>query len=130
MAGWHHRLDGHEFEWTPGVGDGQWGLVCCNSWGLKESDTNDWLNWTDLMRNKVLAMFTGHKNIFQKKRCVFISLFTTTLNFLGNLFCIRHLQTHLKFIKYFCVETMWFTDINSVFIYFKYFHRSVIHIHS
>ena len=37
-AGWHHRLDGHEFEYTPGVGDGQGGLVCCDSWGRKESD--------------------------------------------------------------------------------------------
>ena len=44
MAGWHHRLDGHEFEWTPGVGDGQGGLACCNSWGRKESDTTEWLN--------------------------------------------------------------------------------------
>ena len=33
MAGWHHRLDGHEFEKTPGVGDGPGGLACCNSWG-------------------------------------------------------------------------------------------------
>ena len=48
MAGWHHRLDGHEFEWTPGVGDGQGGLACCDSWGHKESDTTEWLNWTDL----------------------------------------------------------------------------------
>ena len=46
MAGWHHRLDGHEFEWTPGVGHGQGGLVCCNSWGHKESDTTDRPNWT------------------------------------------------------------------------------------
>ena len=38
MAGWHHRLYRHEFEWTPGVGDGQGGLACCNSWGHKESD--------------------------------------------------------------------------------------------
>ena len=45
MAGWHHRLDGHEFEWTPGVGDGQGGLVCCDSRGHKESDTTEWLNW-------------------------------------------------------------------------------------
>ena len=36
MAGWHHRLNGHEFEWTPGVGDGQGGLECCGSWGHKE----------------------------------------------------------------------------------------------
>jgi len=47
MAGWHHWLDGCEFEWTPGVGDGQWGLACCNSWGHKESDTAERLNWTD-----------------------------------------------------------------------------------
>ena len=47
MAGWHHRLDGHEFEWTPGVGDGQGGLACYNSWGRKESDMTEWLNWTE-----------------------------------------------------------------------------------
>ena len=48
MAGWHHRLDGCEFEWTLGDGDGQGGLACCNSWGRKESDTTEWLNWTEL----------------------------------------------------------------------------------
>ena len=48
MAGWHHRLDGHEFEWTPGVGDGQGGLACCNSWACKELDMTEWLNWTEL----------------------------------------------------------------------------------
>ena len=48
MAGWHHQLDGHEFEWIPGVGDGQGGLVCCNSWGRKELDMTEWLNWTEL----------------------------------------------------------------------------------
>ena len=49
MAGWHHRLNGHEFGWTPGVGDGQWGLACCNSWGLKESDTTEQVNWTEAL---------------------------------------------------------------------------------
>ena len=44
MAEWHYQLDGHEFEWTPGVGYGQGGLACCNSWGHKESDTTEWLN--------------------------------------------------------------------------------------
>ena len=48
MAGWHHWLDGRESEWTPGVGDGQGGLACCNSWGRKESDTTERLNWTEL----------------------------------------------------------------------------------
>ena len=47
MTGWHHWLDGHESEWTPGVGDGQGGLVCCNSWGRKESDTTERLNWIE-----------------------------------------------------------------------------------
>ena len=48
MAGGHHRLDGHEFEWTLGVGDGQGGLASCDSWGGKELDMTEWLNWTEL----------------------------------------------------------------------------------
>ena len=48
MAGWHHQLDGRESEWTPGDGDGEGGLACCDSWGRKESDTTEWLNWTEL----------------------------------------------------------------------------------
>ena len=47
MVGWHHRLNGHGFGWTLGVGDGQLGLVCCGSWGRKQSDVTEWLNWTD-----------------------------------------------------------------------------------
>ena len=49
MAGWHHRLDGSECEWIPGVSDGQGGLACCDSWGRGESDTTERLNWTELM---------------------------------------------------------------------------------
>ena len=48
MVGWHHRLSGHEFGSTPGVGDGQGGLVCCSSWGCKESDMTERLNWIEL----------------------------------------------------------------------------------
>ena len=48
MVGWHHWLDGQGFGWTPGVGDGQGGLACCGSWGCKESDTTERLNWTEL----------------------------------------------------------------------------------
>ena len=47
MVGWHHQLNGREFEWTAGVCDGQRGLACCNSWGHKELDMSEWLNWTD-----------------------------------------------------------------------------------
>ena len=50
MAGWHHQLDGPKFEWTPGVGDGQGGLVGCNSWGHKESDTTEQLNWAEAIK--------------------------------------------------------------------------------
>ena len=51
IAGWHHRLDGHEFEWTPRDGDGLVGLACYDSWGRKELDTTvrlNWLNWFTL----------------------------------------------------------------------------------
>ena len=47
MAEWHHWLNGREFGWTPGVGDGQGGLACCDSWGCKESNTTEQLNWTE-----------------------------------------------------------------------------------
>ena len=47
MIGWHHRLNGHEFEQSLGDGEGQGSLACCDSWGSKESDTTEWLNWTE-----------------------------------------------------------------------------------
>ena len=47
MTGWHHWLDGRQYEWTLGVGDGQGGLACCDSWGRKESVMTEQLNWTD-----------------------------------------------------------------------------------
>ena len=53
MAGWHHWLNGHEFGWTLGVGDGQGGLACCGSWGRKESDTTEQLNWTEGLLGKL-----------------------------------------------------------------------------
>ena len=64
MAGWHHWLDGHEFEWTPGVGDGQGGLACCDSRGHKESDTTEPLNWIELnWRILFLVSFSGSGKI-------------------------------------------------------------------
>jgi len=47
MVGWHHWLNGHEFEQAPEVGDGQGSLACCSPWGCKELDTTEWLNWTE-----------------------------------------------------------------------------------
>ena len=45
MVGWHHQLDGHEFEQDSGVGDGQWSLACYSPWGCKELGMIEWLNW-------------------------------------------------------------------------------------
>ena len=47
MVGWHHQLNGHEFEYTQGVGDGQGGLACCSPWVHKEPNTTGQLNWTE-----------------------------------------------------------------------------------
>ena len=54
MVGWHHQLNGLEFEQTLGVGDGQGSLVCCHPLGHKEWDTTEWLNWTELIVLKAL----------------------------------------------------------------------------
>ena len=59
MAGWHQWLDGHGFEWTPGVGDGPGGLACCGSWGCKELDITEWLNWTEL--KEILTELSGEQ---------------------------------------------------------------------
>ena len=48
IVGWHHRLDGHEFEQAPRLGERQGSLACCSPWGHKESDMTEWLNWTEL----------------------------------------------------------------------------------
>ena len=75
MAGWHHWLNGRESEWTPGVGDGQEGLACCDSWGRKESDTTEQVNWTEpkaiykvsAISIKIqMAFFTALKQIILK----------------------------------------------------------------
>ena len=57
MVGWHHWLNGREFGWTLGVGDRQGGLACCSPWGLKESDTTEWLNWTKLKITTVCPQY-------------------------------------------------------------------------
>ena len=49
MVGWHHRLDGHQFEQAPEVVDGQGSLACCSPWGCKELDMTERLNWTDIL---------------------------------------------------------------------------------
>ena len=80
MAGWHHQLDGHEFEWTPGVGDGQGGLACCNSWGRKQLDMTEQLNWTELSEkntNVVIYLVTICNKTRRDKK--YIVIITTTI---------------------------------------------------
>ena len=72
MAGWHHQLDGHEFGWTPRAGDGQGGLVCCNSCGRKESDKTEWLNWTKL--KVIIGIFFSYWHFLNCFEFVFVGL--------------------------------------------------------
>ena len=78
MAGWHHWLDGHEFEWTPGVDDRQGGLACCNSWGCKELD--NWaneLNWTMFFQGCCPSFMATCR---RKSFCHLFSLFLIVTN--------------------------------------------------
>ena len=52
LVGWHHWLNGHEFKWTLGVGDGLGGLACCNPWGHRELDMTEQLNWAESQKEK------------------------------------------------------------------------------
>ena len=59
MVGWHHRLNGLGFGWTPGIGEGQGGLACCSPWGRKELDTTESLNWAERSFSKTLVCLSG-----------------------------------------------------------------------
>ena len=71
MAGWHHRLDGRESEWTPGVGDGQGGLACCNSWGRRVG--HDWVNWTE----QQIATVWKQLNLVKNRKCFYRFLYVS-----------------------------------------------------
>ena len=80
MAGWHHQLNGHEFGWSPGVGDGQGGLACWNSWGCKVSDTTECLNWTEVIYDEsyISEPWSSYIHLFGRLICRF-DLETTLL---------------------------------------------------
>ena len=65
VVGQHHWLSGHGFGWTPGVGDGQGGLACCSSWGHKELDTTEQLNWTEYYTQHIPNRYTLHWHILK-----------------------------------------------------------------
>ena len=83
MAGWQHQLHGREFGWTPGVGDGQGGLACCDSWGPKESDTTERLNWTALNSsngsNTCSSSTSSHTQCLSYGGCMYIVMTLITL---------------------------------------------------
>ena len=72
MIGWHHQLDGREFEWSLGVGDGQGGLVCCNSWGRNESDMTEQLNWTE---DELFVLFSNLGLIMAQQTSIHVNCF-------------------------------------------------------
>ena len=123
MAGWHHRLDGRGFGWTPGVGDGQGGLVCCCSWGCKESDTTERLNWIDtisilatliyLLMNRVqgfpllciLPTFITYRHFddHNSDRCKVISHWDFDFQFPDNYWCCTSFHVPVDHLYvYFC----------------------------
>ena len=74
MAGWHDWLNGRESEWTPGVGDRQGGLACCNSWSRKESDTTEWLDWIEL--KSIYAIYIQPSHNLSQEPVVMIFFFS------------------------------------------------------
>ena len=129
MAGWHHRLDGHEFEWTLGVGDGQGGLACCDSWGRKESDTTEWLNWTELkfeVKNYITSLLTY--KVFLNFPLYWFCLFATHLHFINIILqniCMSYLHGRLCGI-------IWDVNkhnINHICVKIRQNHESPIHKH-
>ena len=89
MAGWHHWLDGRESGWTPGVGEGQGGQVCCDSWGCKESDTTEWLNWTELRDRESNRVLLHH---FKCENCDSEYWWLVGLQWLLDLFCFHYVK--------------------------------------
>ena len=71
MIGWHHQLNGHEFEQAPEIGDGQGGMACCNPWGCKESDSTEppnWLYWSQQLLKKTLLLFWPNTQASDQKK--------------------------------------------------------------
>ena len=90
MAGWHRWLDGLESEWTVGAGDGQGGLACCDSWGRKELDTTERLNWTQLMEINISSLMKRQNSFRSISSKSFSNQFVVYNEgeFLNQIFCV------------------------------------------
>ena len=123
MAGWHHRINGHEFEWTLGVGDGQGGLACCNSWGCKELDMTEWLNRTKL------------RTVSDKSRCTVTLCYPTswpTWCYPAFLFLPVYLYEGVFLFIFSCFSLIMFKHIFHAWIFFSvnYLFMCIIHLSS
>ena len=96
MAGWHHGLDGRESEWTLGVGDGQGVLACCNSWGRKESDTTERLNWAEL------NLFKGVENFLLDR--LMLTKTDRLIDMSSAIMCLLGIGRELQFG---CLQSWW-----------------------
>ena len=116
MVRWHRRLNGHEFEWTPGVGDGQRGLACCIPWGRKELDLTEWLNWTEL------------RHLLKCNHLFLIHIYKT-----GKIFCYFMLRPHCKpganfaCLNYICLSFIIYT-ILCMMSYYLHMQKYMAHI--
>ena len=110
MAGWHHRLDGREFVWTPGVGDGQGGLECGNSWGCKELDMTEWLNWTE----EYLKITNIKKHFHKTARCLSLYMDYTD-----------HIYIYICMYVYVCVCVyIWHAYVHNI----MFMHTYILHM--
>ena len=114
MAGWHHWLNGRESEWTLGVGDGQGGLACWDSWGHKESDTTERLNWTD---HENVCYRCYHKTLFKQinfcpQRQTFLKSSKDIMHPWGVRLCLHTMCMLTQFREFF--HLIQFTDSYSV----------------
>ena len=122
MGGWHHWLDGRKSEWTPGVGDGQRGLASCDSWGRKESDMTERLNWTDIVHMIVHQLYLNLKKkhnysviSFEKEH---ILLFLCIILFDFNLILTkRRMTTERKKLMYVLLKYMYVTFAKRKYLY-------------
>ena len=85
MVRWLHWLDGHGFGWTLGVVDGQGGLTCCGSWGHKESDMTNLLNWTEYIYVSIYSLKSSHSFSHRIPKCVLYLCVSFHVSHIGSL---------------------------------------------
>ena len=114
MVIWHHQLNGHGFVWTPGFGDGQGGLAYCSSWSRKESDTTEWLNWTDFIENSFMIRTECPKK--ETKQWADFLLFSLLYLGMGLHFILTWM--YIFFSLYQLIDHLLFFFLLFIFIYF------------